>query len=250
MPKLSAVIATFNEEKNIARCLSSVKAVADEIVVLDSFSTDRTAKICEEHGVKFIQRGWEGYSASKNYANSLASYDWILSLDADEELSPELIRSILEVKNGTELSNCSFNRLNNYCGKWIKHSGWYPDVKLRIFDRRHTSWQGTIHEKPVSSIDAPVNHLKGDCLHYSYYTIEEHYRQAEKFASLSAANMFAKGKRSGPAGPYIRAAAKFLRNYIMKAGFLDGSAGYTVCRITAYETYLKYSRLRQLASGS
>lgn len=246
MPQLSVVIITFNEERNIDRCLRSVKELADEVVVMDSFSTDGTERICREHGVRFIQRAWEGYSATKNAANASASFDWILSLDADEAPSPRLIQSILELKKKESLSTASFNRLTNYCGSWIRHCGWYPDVKIRLFDRRNTRWVGHIHEELNFSQPVTVQHIEGDLLHYSYYSMEEHYRQAEKFATLSAENMFAKGKKTNGLQLLVKPAFKFFRNYVIKLGFLDGISGYRVCRIAAYETYLKYSKLSKL----
>jgi glycosyltransferase involved in cell wall biosynthesis len=246
MPLLSVVIITFNEERNIGRCLASLKEAADEIIVVDSFSTDKTEEICKQYKVKFIQRSWEGYSSTKNFANQQASNNWILSLDADEALSEELYNSILDIKKQNELLTCSFNRLTNYCGSWIRHSGWYPDVKIRIFNREKIKWTGSIHETLTIPLNESVKHLKGDCLHYSYYAVEEHYRQANKFASLSAENMFSKNKKTNQLEVILRPVAKFIRNYFIKGGILDGSKGFTVCRITAYETYLKYSRLREL----
>ena len=135
MLQISAVIITFNEEKNIGRCLDSIKDLVDDIVVVDSFSSDATESICEKHNVNFIQRKWEGYSATKNFANQQAKFSWVLSLDADEALSVELKKTIQELKKGTELKTCSFNRLTNYCGSWIKHCNWYPDKKVRLFNR-------------------------------------------------------------------------------------------------------------------
>jgi glycosyltransferase involved in cell wall biosynthesis len=126
MLQISAVIITFNEEKNIGRCLDSIKDIVDDIVVVDSFSSDATQSICEKHKVNFIQRKWEGYSETKNFANKQAKYPWVLSLDADEALSDELKKIILNLKSGAELKTCSFNRLTNYCGSWVKHSNWYP----------------------------------------------------------------------------------------------------------------------------
>lgn len=246
MPLLSVVIITLNEERNIGRCLESIQGIADDIVVVDSFSSDQTENICKKYSLNFIQRKWEGYSSTKNFANTQAKHDWILSLDADEALSDELKRSILELKKKEVFATCTFNRLTNYCGSWIKHCGWYPDKKLRIFDRRITSWKGDIHEELVHNKPVSTIHLAGDCLHYSYYTVEEHYKQADKFSTLSAANMFAKGKSSSGFQANVRAAAKFLRNYIFKLGFLDGGKGYVVCRITAYETWQKYHKLSLL----
>ena len=246
MPLLSVVIITFNEERNIGRCLNSVKEIADDILVVDSFSTDSTESICRKYAVNFIQRKWEGYSLSKNFANTQAKFDWILSLDADEALSPQLQRSLTELKQKHLPVTAGFNRLTNYCGKWIHHSGWYPDFKIRVFDRRITSWDGIIHESLLIDPPQEVLRLSGDCLHYSYYTIEEHYHQAQKFSGLSATYLFDKGKRTNIIGVYLRPAMKFLWNYFIRFGFLDGSKGFTVCRIASYENYLKYSKLLRL----
>lgn len=246
MPELSVVIITYNEEKNIARCLASVQGIADEIVVVDSFSTDKTEAICKSYNVSFIQRKWQGYSDTKNFANSAATNNWILSLDADEALSDELKQSILKIKQGTELLTCSFNRLTNYCGTWIKHAGWYPDTKTRIFDRRITKWQGTIHEELKTDPEQPVVHLSGDCLHYSYYSVEQHIQQTEKFTTLSAADLFSKNKKAGFVKLYLSPIAKFIQSYFFQLGFLDGYYGYIVCKISARSTYLKYYKLKQL----
>jgi glycosyltransferase involved in cell wall biosynthesis len=245
MPQLSVVIITFNEEKNIGRCLESIRGIADDIVVLDSFSTDDTENIAKRFSVNFIQRKWDGYSATKNFANSQAKFDWILSLDADEALSDALKRSLLEVKGQNDLHSYKFNRLTNYCGKWIKHCGWYPDTKLRIFDRRTAQWEGSIHEKLIVR-DGKPGFLKGDCLHYSYYKIEEHYRQTDKFSTLSAESLFAKGKNVSLLKLLFSPVVKFISCYIFKLGFLDGNAGYTVCKIMAFGTYSKYAKLRAL----
>ncbi len=243
--KLSVVIITFNEEKNIQRCLSSVKDVADEIVVVDSFSTDQTKEICVKNNVNFIEKTWEGYSESKNFANSQAIHNWILSLDADEALSPELIMAIIDFKKQSTPMVGSFNRLTNYCGSWIRHGGWYPDSKIRIFDKSITKWVGEIHEKLEFSAPVNILHLKGDCLHYSYYSIEQHYAQAEKFTTIASNDLYLSGKKVGVIKIYLSPIVKFIKDYIFKLGFLDGSAGFTIARISAYATYLKYSKLTQ-----
>jgi glycosyltransferase involved in cell wall biosynthesis len=245
MPELSVVIITFNEEKNIGRCLASIQGIADDIVVLDSFSTDATESICKRSGVNFIQRKWEGYSATKNFANQQAKYNWILSLDADEALSEALQRSILEIKKQDAQKAFKFNRLTNYCGHWVKHCGWYPDTKVRIFDRRTTQWEGSIHEKLVVK-GAEPQQLKGDCLHYSYYTIEEHYRQSDKFSTLSAESLYATGKNASVLKLVFSPVVKFISCFVFKLGFLDGTAGYTICKIMASSTYRKYAKLRTL----
>jgi len=247
MTRLSAVVVTFNEERNIGRCLESLRAVADEIVVVDSFSTDNTEAICKQHNAKFIQRKWEGYSATKNFANNAASHDWILSIDADEALSEELRKSIVEVKLQDKPPACSFNRLTNYCGKWIRHAGWYPDVKVRIFDRRTASWQGSIHEElRFTTRPFPITHLEGDLLHYSYYTVDEHLKQTEKFTTLAAQSLFESGKRSNVFKLYTSPAAKFVQSYFLRLGVLDGYYGYKVSSISAYSNFLKYRKLMQL----
>ena len=146
MTKLSVVIITYNEERNIARCLESIKDIADEIVVVDSRSTDGTREICRRYGAKFFPEDWKNYSEQKNHGNRLATNDWILSIDADEEVSGELRRSIVEWKRLDAPVFACFNRLTNYCGKWIRHCGWYPDPKLRIFDATRAKWVGDVHE--------------------------------------------------------------------------------------------------------
>ncbi|MGE0560405.1 MAG: glycosyltransferase family 2 protein [Flavobacteriales bacterium] len=244
--QLSVVIITFNEEKNIERCLNSVKDVADEIVVVDSFSTDKTRDICIKYNARFIEKEWEGYSGSKNFGNDKTSYNWILSLDADEALSEELIQSILDFKKNPTGSCCKFNRLTNYCGSWIKHGGWYPDAKIRIFDKTNAKWMGSIHEELSFSIPIEINYLKGDCYHYSYYTQEQHYTQAEKFTTIAAKDLFDKGKRLSFIKLYFSPLAKFIRDYFINLGFLDGGAGFTVARISAYATFLKYNKLKKL----
>jgi glycosyltransferase involved in cell wall biosynthesis len=247
--KLSAVIITLNEEKNIARCIRSVIDIADEIIVVDSFSTDKTKDICIELGVKFVQQSWIGYVEQKNFANNLADHDWILSIDADESLSEELHNSIKQVKDQlSENTVYSMNRLTNYCGKWIHHCGWYPDTKIRIFNRKAVRWTGKlIHETLKIPEQFTVNLLKGDLLHFSYYTRDDHYRQIDKFTSLTALEAFENGRKAGIINLFLNPAWKFVRDYLFKAGFLDGKAGFDVCRISAYATYLKYSKLRNMS---
>jgi len=241
---ISVVIITFNEEKNIERCLLSIKEIADEIVVLDSFSTDATAAICSKHKVKFVQREWEGYSSSKNYANRLAQHDWILSLDADEALSEDLQKTILELKSNS-LQTSSFNRLTNYCGTWIKHSGWYPDVKIRLFNRNTTTWQGTLHEELSLPKNETVRHFNLDILHYSYYNLQDHLSQIEKYTSIAAKDLYNRGKRPPAFKMFLNAWAKFVSHYLIHLGFLDGWAGFTIARYSAYATFLKYKKARR-----
>jgi glycosyltransferase involved in cell wall biosynthesis len=248
MIQLSAVIITFNEEKNIRRCLDSLKGIADDIVVVDSFSTDRTEKICMEKGVRFVQHGFDGHIEQKTWAITQAKFPYILSLDADEELSDELKKNILEAIMKWEKDGYYMNRLNNYCGQWIRHCGWYPDRKLRLFDSRKGMWGGeNPHDRyEMTGGDKMTGFLKGDILHYSYYSVEEHYRQAEKFAGIASQAMHSKGMRTSAVMIYAKTVFKFFRNYIIKLGFLDGKYGFTISRIAAWETYLKYSKLNSL----
>ena len=247
MAALSAVIITYNEEKNIGRCLDSIKDICDEIIVIDSYSTDGTEKICKGIGnVRFIKQEWLGYAGSKNTGNQLAHNKWILSMDADEALSKELAKSILSVKSKLNNSFYSFNRLTNYCGTWIKHSGWYPDTKVRIFNSDKAHWEGLIHEILVYDKSIPVKKLKGDLLHYSYYSIKEHEQQIQKYSALAAEELKSRGKKSNFIIELFSPITKFFETYLFKKAFLDGKAGYTISIMTARATKLKYRKLRNL----
>lgn len=248
--KISATIITLNEERNIQRCLQSLKGVADEIIVLDAFSTDKTKEICETEGVRFEQRNWEGYSASKNYLNSLAQFDYILSLDADEALDSELRDQILKVKNEENPGVYSLNRLTNYCGKWIKHSGWYPDVKVRLFPAEGSYWEGAhVHEELVFPGELPISQLKGHLEHYSYYSFKDHRTRADKYSALTAIKMHEKGKKANVLKPYLSALGRFISMYFIKAGFLDGRMGFKIAWISAQSNVFKYKELRRLQQG-
>jgi glycosyltransferase involved in cell wall biosynthesis len=246
MIHLSAVIITYNEARNIGRCLDSLTGVADEIVVLDSFSTDQTAEICQKYPVRFIQHAFDGHIEQKNRALTLASHAIVLSLDADEALDEVLRQSILEAKSNWQAHAYSMNRLTNYCGQWIRHSGWYPDRKVRLFDRREGQWGGVNpHDKVEMKAGSNTIHLKGDLLHYSYYSVAEHYARARKYADIAAKAMCQQGKKSAWWMMFISPFAKFIRNYFIKTGFLDGRAGLTIAWISALETYLKYRNLKK-----
>jgi glycosyltransferase involved in cell wall biosynthesis len=240
---LSVVIIAFNEGHHIAKCLKAAKAVADEIVVIDSGSTDDTVEVCKAYGAKVVTHSWSGYSEQKNFGNAQASFDWILSLDADEVLNDALIQSILKWKNNRQAA--SFKRMTNYCGTFIKHGGWYPDVKVRLFNKQETQWEGTIHEVLRGLSKENTFLLEGDCLHYSYYSVEQHYAQAEKFTTIQAEDLFQNGKKSPWYKRVFSPIAKFVVDYFFRFGFLDGKAGFTVARISAYATFLKYKKLHE-----
>ncbi|HTB32452.1 MAG TPA: glycosyltransferase family 2 protein [Bacteroidia bacterium] len=247
MPKLSVVIITRNEEKNIGRCIDSVKDIADDIVVIDSFSTDRTEEICKSKGARFFQHAFEGHIEQKNYAVTLTQYPNVLSLDADEALDEELKKNIIEVKNNWKFDGYEMNRLTNYCGTWIRHCGWYPDTKLRLFDKRKGKWSGTNpHDKYELEQGSTFGKLKGDILHYSYYTIEDHYKQIEYFTTINAKASFEKGKKAPVWKLWIAPVVKFIKDYFIRLGFLDGQAGWQICRLSAWATYVKYKKLRAL----
>lgn len=243
MQNLSLVIITFNEEKNIERCLQSVQSVVDEIIIVDSFSTDKTIEICHKYDAKIIQQKWLGYSKQKNLGNEQASNDFILSLDADEALSETLSQSILELKKTGFKGAFTFNRLNNYCGKWIKHTSWYPDKKLRIWNKNEGEWQGDIHETTVFKSPVDIQHLKGDLLHYSYYSIHEHILQANKFSEIAAETRYKQGKKVGLFKIIFSPFMKFFKEYFIKLGLLDGIHGFTISIIASHETFLKYIKL-------
>lgn len=244
MRKLSATIITLNEERNIGRCLDSLAGIVDEAVVVDSGSTDRTVEIAEGKGAKVFQHEWAGYSGQKNWANEKASNDLILSMDADEELSEQLRQSIIQALHGSGI-NFKFARKANYCGKWINHTGWYPDTKFRIFDRRNTKWEGRIHEVLVSSDPAPEM-LNGDLLHYSYSSISEHVKQSDKFSHLSALSLLQSGKKPSFFKMILNPIIRFIKFYVTKFGFLDGRYGFIISVISAHEVFLKYAKHWQM----
>lgn len=244
--KLSVVIITFNEEKNIERCLTSVKDIADDIVVVDSYSTDNTEAICKKAGARFFQRQWAGYSEQKNYGNSLALFDWILSLDADEALSDDLKKSIISIKKDFTAPDFRICRITNYCGKWIRHSGWYPDIKVRLFDRRDHQWEGLIHERLNFQNEKAIPVLKGDCYHFSYYSREAHIAQARHLSELVALDLFNKKKNVCLLKQKFAPSMKFIKMFFINFGFLDGTAGYTIALISAKAVTIKYEKLRTL----
>jgi len=247
MIKLSAIIITYNEERNISRCIESLKDVADEIIVVDSFSADRTHEICIEHGVRFIKNKFEGHIEQKNFALNQASYPYIISLDADEALSDILKTSILSIKLNWNADAYKLSRLTNYCGKWIHHCGWYPDRKLRIAKKDQVRWGGeNPHDRLELIHGGKTVTLKGDLLHYSFYSIEEHVKQINKFTDIRAIQMHKKGRKASLLNILISPIFKFFKSYIFKLGFLDGFYGYVVCRNSAYATFLRYIKLHQL----
>lgn len=249
--QLSVTIITLNEETNIGRCLDSVLPVADEVVVVDSLSTDRTKEICLQRDVAFLEQPFLGYIEQKNFALSRAANDHVLALDADECLSEALRDRILEVKANWSGEGFTMNRRNNYYGRWIRHGSVYPDRKLRLWDRRKGSWGGTNpHDKVIMDPGARVTHLGADLLHYAYDSIDSHARQANHFSSLAAQAFFDAGRRSSLVKILTNPTLRFLRDYVVRRGFLDGFYGFVISSIDAYMTFLKYAKLRDLQRSS
>lgn len=245
--KISGVIITLNEERNIERCLKSLLPVCDEIVLIDSGSTDKTKEICENYNATFIYQKFLGYTEQKNFAIDQASNNYILSLDADEALSEELTNEILKIKSNWEFDGYEMNRLTNYCGKWVKHTGWYPDRKIRLFKRNKARWEGgALHEKMTISDNASKKRIKGDLLHYSYYSIEDHLKQIENFTKISSKELFEKGEKTSQWKVIFSAPIKFFRDFIVKKGFLDGYTGFRIALISSFASYLKYARAKEL----
>lgn len=246
--KISAVVITCNEEKNIGRCLDSLQGIADEIVVVDAYSTDQTRDICSRRQVIFLQHTFEGHIEQKNYAVSCANYEHVLSLDADEELSKELKQSILAVKKKWRFDGYTFNRRTNYCGRWIRYSGWYPDTKLRLWIRRIGRWGGVNpHDRVVMDRHCRVGHLAGDLYHYSYHSINDHVAQINSFSEIAARAAFTEGRHANLLLDIIlNPLLTFLKKYFLKLGILDGYSGFVIAVHTAYGKFLKYIKLREL----
>lgn len=248
--KLSGLIISYNEEGGIARCINSLKKVCDEIVVVDSFSTDQTKTICTSLGVSFFERSWTGFLDQKNFAQEKASHNIVLQLDADEVISTELAESINTVKGNWTHDAYRFNRFNNFCGKWIKHSGWYPELRLRLYDRRKGCWEGLDPHPSVSmEKQSSVSILEGDLLHYSYDNHIDLTLRSAEYAKQAAISMNKLGKKASNFKIFLSPIFRFLQDYFFKRGFLDGTEGLLICKTAAYYTFLKYLYLRLINQG-
>ena len=247
MPKISAVIITMNEELFIEQCLRSLDDIADEIIVVDSFSIDSTEEICKKYNVRFVQHAFNGFMDQKNYAVSLANHKYILSLDADEALSDELLNSLREVKKDLKYDGYLFNRLSNYCGQWIRHSAWYPDRQLRLFNSEKGSWGHiNVHERFRMIPGSRIRKLKGDLLHWPCISKNDLSGKTETYSDIAAREFFNSDRKTYFFTAPIHGIWRFFLTYIIRLGFLDGRNGYTICSLGAYSSYLKYSKLRKL----
>lgn len=245
MNKLSVAIITYNEEANIQRCIESVQPIADEIIVVDSFSTDNTKLIAEKLSAKVIEHPFEGHIQQKNYALSQTSYDFVLSLDADEALSKKALQEVSKIKQKFSFSGYSFNRKTSYCGQWINHCGWYPDKKNRLVNRKVAKWSGeNPHDKLMLEENTPTKHINADILHYSFPSIASHATTANKFSEIAAQQGFEKGKKIYffihiLLNPFFT----FVKKYFLQKGFLDGYYGFVICMLSAHSNFLKYSKM-------
>jgi glycosyltransferase involved in cell wall biosynthesis len=247
MIKISGVIITFNEEEHLEKCLNSLIDVVDEIIVVDSYSTDKTSEICNAFNVTFIQQGFKGYIEQKNFAISKATNNYILSLDGDEALSDTLKKSIIKVKSNWQYEGYYCNRLNNYCGQWIKHSDWYPDKKLRLFKKGSGKWKGiNPHDRYTLKKGLEAGKLKGDLLHWIYRDYQEHSLKVDKFSTIAAEAYYKLGMKSSISKIIFRPIWAFFKAYVLRLGFLDGLNGFIICVQTYNVTFLKYIKLYSL----
>ncbi len=241
--KISATIITLNEEENIAEAISTL-TFADEIVVVDSESTDRTVEIACQLGARVMVQKWLGYAAQKNFAAEQAAHDWVFNLDADERVTPELAKEIAELKQQQNPDIAAFQmpRRVFYLGKWIQHSGWYPDYKIRLYNRTQAEWQGDyVHESVKTK--GKVARLTGDLLHYTIRHASEHHLRMDRYTTLAAAEAHAQGKRASLLAMLVAPLAAFLKSYIFKRGFLDGVQGLAIACFAAHYVFLKNLKL-------
>lgn len=243
MPKISACIISFNEEDKIEACLKSLQAVADEIIIVDSFSTDKTKTIAAKYTDKIYDQAFLGHIEQKNLAVSKANFDWILSLDCDERLSPELIKSIFAVKQ--QLHNTDAFRMARktfYVYRWLNHC-WYPDFKIRLFNRHKARWGGVNPHDRVDVDGINIQTLSGDIYHYSFDSIAEHINTLNNFTEIGANELIKRGKSVTIFSPWVRGLWTFLRLYIVKRGFLDGYAGLVVAVLSGFHVFVKYNKV-------
>ena len=241
--KISATIITLNEEKKLARALESLVDIADEIIVVDSGSTDQTESIARRYTDKVFFNKWDGYTAQKNFATEKASHDWILSLDADECLSDHLRDTIIHIKDKkADVAAYRFPRKTFYLGRWISHSGWYPDYKTRLYDRHKARWDGDFVDESLL-VDGEIETHAGDLLHYSIDSINEHVRVTNRYTDLAAEELQARNRRASLIDLIVLPPITFIKSYIVKQGFRDGLPGFCIASFAAYYVFIKYAKL-------
>jgi len=244
--EISVVIITYNEEERLEGALKSVADLADEVIVVDSFSSDDTLKVAKKYTKRVYRRKWTNFADQKNFANSRASFSWILSLDADERVSPELGEEICRIKEDEpECFGFSIPRQVFYIGKWIRHSGWYPDRKIRLFRKEEARWEGEyIHEKLV--IKGKIEKLKGSIHHFTYRSIAEHLARINKFSRLGAQKLYAQKKKSRWYHLAFLPFFRFTKSFFFRLGFLDGFAGLVISVLNGYAAFIRYAKLREI----
>ena len=248
MIKISATIITLNEERNIARAIESLRC-CDEIVVVDSGSTDRTVEIAEKLGARVVEMNWRGYAGQKNYASEQARYDWILSIDADESLSEALEAEIWQIKKtGPKCDGYTMPRLAQYLGRWILHSGWYPDRKVRLFNRRKAKWVGDYVHESVK-VEGSVGHLDSNLLHFTCSSLSEHLKTMDRYTTLAAEQLVAQKKPIGFRKLVLDPLWTFFRTYFLQQGFRDGVEGLCIAYMAAFYNFAKYSKARFMKPG-
>jgi glycosyltransferase involved in cell wall biosynthesis len=247
---ISVCIICFNEEDNIRRCLDSVKWVKEqggEIVVVDSFSTDKTVEIAKEYTEQVFQNKWPGFVNQKNYALSLAQNDWVLCIDADEEISDALRKEIIaEWKAGSYKTMDTYlvKRHTFYLGRWINYGGWYPDYKIRLFRRSKACWGGRDpHDRIIMDKDTAKRKLKGNIIHYTYKDLSHQIKTIDRFSDASSGALLSEGKTFCLCNLLFRPLIKFIETYIVKLGFLDGLAGFIIAVSSAYYVFVKYAKM-------
>ncbi|HLI85294.1 MAG TPA: glycosyltransferase family 2 protein [Bryobacteraceae bacterium] len=244
--KITATIITLDEERNIQRAIESLRC-SDEILIVDSGSVDRTVELAEKLGARVIEAGWRGYAAQKNWAAEHASYDWILSLDADEALSEALEAEIWNLKKkGPQADAYTMPRLAQYLGRWILHSGWYPDRKIRLYDRRKARWVGSFVHESVQ-VEGKIGHLDANILHFTCDSLSEHMKTLERYTTLAAQELAARRAQIGWWRMLFDPPWTFLRTYFFKLGFLDGLEGLIIAYMAAFYTFLKYAKARNMS---
>jgi glycosyltransferase involved in cell wall biosynthesis len=245
MQPISATLIVFNEERNIEEALKSI-SWADEIVVVDSGSSDGTLAICRKFTDRILHRNWTGYADQKNFAVESARNNWIFSLDADERPSPELKLEIQDLaRNGFRKPGYKIPRVAFFLGRWIRHGEWYPDCQLRLFDRRHGKWEGgRVHESV--KLDEKTGLLKGEIYHYTYRNLSDYLRRLEIYSTLAASDYQNQGKTISPIRLLGNPIAAFIRSYLVKRGFLDGTPGLAVAITAAASVFFKYAKLYEL----
>lgn len=247
MNRLSACLITLNEEQNLPRALRSLSGVADEIVIVDAGSADHTEQIAREFGAVFLTRPWTNYAEQKNFAAASARNEWILSLDADEELSASLKASLLEWKKlAPSFSVYEMARRAWYLGQWIRHSGWYPDFQRRLYRRDAATFSQIIHES--LRFEGRAGRLEGDLLHYTVRSVAEHEDKVERYAGLAGEQLYLEGKRSWRAAVWFAAPWSWFQNFLLRGGFLDGYRGALIAKMAARAVRLKYRRLGDLVA--